>query len=263
MAEEALFNDLITAITFANNECNIIAADNKGRILSIKAFKTLITTTSKPNSSKGQVGSTNDNIDDELDDDLASPASSQHSRSEPEDGDMFNDGMDDLFDDVDDNEISISKIKAETGFVGDEYVGVDKAKKVIVGGELGAKSKSDDEDDDIASVSSLGSIRRSRPKTTAAPPPPEIIIPFTEPQDPFQPGSSPSHLDHRFMVWNSAGIIRNYSHEDDEKQAIDIEFHDAAIHHAVHLRNQHDYTIATLTKEVAVFANEKLSDVGR
>lgn len=269
IVEHALFTELITEITFGNNETDIFAADMKGRILKLKDFKvkpsTTTATSSTATASSKPRTTTAKNDSDMDDDDLMSPPQSPRNlEEEAKIADEFDDGMDDLFaNDVDDNEISISKIKRDTGFIGDEYVGVKKA-AVIIGEELDEKKRtivSDDDDDDVASVSSRGSRPRSkssRPIVMAAP-----EIPFTKPQEPIQPASTPVHIDHRFMTWNNTGIIRNYSHDDDEKQAIDIEFHDAAVHPAIHLRNQEDYTIATLSKEVAVFANEKQSDCGR
>ncbi len=268
IVEHAQFAELITEITFGNNETDIFAADMKGRIFKLKDFKAQpSTTTAAPSttaaSSKPQTTSKDDSDMD--DDDLMSPPSSPRNlEEEAKIADAFDDGMDDLFaNEVDDNEISISKIKADNGFIGDEYVGVKNA-KVIYGEEgLGDKKSpiSDDDDDDAASISSRGSRPRSKSSRPIVMAPPKI--PFTEPQEPFQPASTPVHIDHRFMTWNNTGIIRNYSHDDDEKQAIDIEFHDAAVHPAIHLRNQDDYTVATLSKEVAVFANEKQSDSGR
>jgi chromosome transmission fidelity protein 4 len=113
-------------------------------------------------------------------------------KGSPEEDEAFNDGMDDLFDDQDDeneNEISISKIKAEVGFIDDEYVGIEKATK-------GMRCKADD--DDVRSVISGDdgeSHHSSRPPVILQAP-----NPFTDPQDSFQPSSSPTHLEHRFMV---------------------------------------------------------------
>jgi len=113
------------------------------------------------------------------------------------DDEMFDDMDDDLFgipeteggddDDDDENEISISKIKAEVGFIGDEYVGVDRATK--------RRKKLDDDDDDRSSVASIdgnNSVRSSRQTM--------MLNPFTEAQKPFQPSSTPIHLEHRFLV---------------------------------------------------------------
>ncbi|XP_043930343.1 WD repeat and HMG-box DNA-binding protein 1 isoform X2 [Protopterus annectens] len=66
-------------------------------------------------------------------------------------------------------------------------------------------------------------------------------------QRPLQPGSTPAHLMHRFMVWNSIGIVRCYS--DEEDNAIDVEFHDTSIHHAMHLTNTLNHTMCDLSQE--------------
>ncbi|XP_078498760.1 WD repeat and HMG-box DNA-binding protein 1 [Lissotriton helveticus] len=71
-------------------------------------------------------------------------------------------------------------------------------------------------------------------------------------QKPFQSGSTPSHLMHRFMVWNSVGVIRCYNDEQDN--AIDVEFHDTSVHHAMHLTNTLSHTIADMSQEAVVLA---------
>ncbi|NXY82473.1 WDHD1 protein, partial [Alcedo cyanopectus] len=73
-------------------------------------------------------------------------------------------------------------------------------------------------------------------------------------QKPFQSGSTPAHLMHRFMVWNSVGIIRCYNDEQDN--AIDIEFHDTSVHHATHLPNSLNHTMADLSTEAVLLACE-------
>ncbi|XP_006894404.1 PREDICTED: WD repeat and HMG-box DNA-binding protein 1 [Elephantulus edwardii] len=73
-------------------------------------------------------------------------------------------------------------------------------------------------------------------------------------QKPFQSGSTPLHLTHRFMMWNSVGIIRCYNDEQDN--AIDVEFHDTSIHHATHLSNTLNYTVADLSHEAILLACE-------
>lgn len=74
----------------------------------------------------------------------------------------------------------------------------------------------------------------------------------TPPQKAFQPGSTPAHLTHRFMMWNSVGIVRGYNDEQDN--AIDVEFHDTAVHHAMHLTNSLGHTMADLSQEAALLA---------
>ncbi|XP_061594098.1 WD repeat and HMG-box DNA-binding protein 1 [Cololabis saira] len=72
------------------------------------------------------------------------------------------------------------------------------------------------------------------------------------PQKAFQPGSTPAHLTHRFMVWNSVGIVRGYNDEQDN--AIDVEFHDTAVHHAMHLTNTLGHTLAQVSQEAVLLA---------
>ncbi|XP_072485902.1 WD repeat and HMG-box DNA-binding protein 1 [Notamacropus eugenii] len=78
-------------------------------------------------------------------------------------------------------------------------------------------------------------------------------------QKPFQSGSTPPHLTHRFMVWNSIGIIRCYN--DDQDSAIDVEFHDTSIHHATHLSNTLNYTIADLSHEAILLACDSTAEL--
>ncbi|XP_005437964.2 WD repeat and HMG-box DNA-binding protein 1 [Falco biarmicus] len=81
----------------------------------------------------------------------------------------------------------------------------------------------------------------------------------TPQQKPFQSGSTPAHLAHRFMVWNSVGIIRCYNDEQDN--AIDVEFHDTSIHHATHLPNSLNHTMADLSTEAILLACESTEEL--
>ncbi|XP_065695822.1 WD repeat and HMG-box DNA-binding protein 1 isoform X1 [Patagioenas fasciata] len=81
----------------------------------------------------------------------------------------------------------------------------------------------------------------------------------TPKQKPFQSGSTPVHLMHRFMVWNSVGIIRCYNDEQDN--AIDIEFHDTSVHHATHLPNSLNHTMADLSTEAVLLACESTEEL--
>ncbi|XP_061671824.1 WD repeat and HMG-box DNA-binding protein 1 isoform X2 [Syngnathoides biaculeatus] len=74
----------------------------------------------------------------------------------------------------------------------------------------------------------------------------------TAPQKAFQPGSTPIHLTHRFMMWNSVGTVRGYSDEQDN--AIDVEFHDSAVHHTMHLTNLLGHTMTDVSVEAVVLA---------
>uniref|UniRef100_A0A8C5JY46 WD repeat and HMG-box DNA-binding protein 1 n=1 Tax=Jaculus jaculus TaxID=51337 RepID=A0A8C5JY46_JACJA len=64
---------------------------------------------------------------------------------------------------------------------------------------------------------------------------------------------------HSFSVWNSIGIIRCYNDEQDN--AIDVEFHDTSIHHATHLSNTLNYTVATLSHEAILLACQSTDEL--
>lgn len=74
-------------------------------------------------------------------------------------------------------------------------------------------------------------------------------------QEPFQPGSSPVHLHHRYMVWNNTGIVRCITEEGDRgESSIEVEFHDTSVHHALHIPNTLGHTMAALSNQVLVLA---------
>ncbi|XP_070571111.1 WD repeat and HMG-box DNA-binding protein 1-like isoform X2 [Ptychodera flava] len=77
---------------------------------------------------------------------------------------------------------------------------------------------------------------------------------FVPLQKAFQPSSTPVHLSSRFMVWNSVGIIKAYSTE--EENSIEVEFHDTSLHHAMHTDNTVGYTMGTMSTEAVVLAAE-------
>ncbi|MFT7801778.1 WD repeat and HMG-box DNA-binding protein 1 [Arapaima gigas] len=118
------------------------------------------------------------------------------------------------------------------------------------------------DDDDDASLDA-GSVRNGD-DNRAGTPLPSLPLPVsqhlydgpmpTPPQKPFQPGSTPMHLMHRFMVWNSVGIVRGYNDEQDN--AIDVEFHDTSLHHAMHLTNTLGHTMADMSQEAVLLACE-------
>lgn len=71
-------------------------------------------------------------------------------------------------------------------------------------------------------------------------------------QAPFQPGSTPTHLQHRFMVWNSVGVVR--AHNTEEESSIEVEFHDSTVHHPMHQGNSLGHTMAALSDEALLLA---------
>ena len=62
-------------------------------------------------------------------------------------------------------------------------------------------------------------------------------------------------------MWNSVGIIRQYN--TDQENSIDVEFHDTSVHHALHINNNPNYTMAALSVEALVLATEGESDSPR
>uniref|UniRef100_A0A8D0Z1D5 WD repeat and HMG-box DNA-binding protein 1 n=1 Tax=Sus scrofa TaxID=9823 RepID=A0A8D0Z1D5_PIG len=111
--------------------------------------------------------------------------------------------------------------------------------------------KEEEEDDQAGNIHSLPLITSQKPFYDGPMPTPR--------QKPFQSGSTPLHLTHRFMVWNSIGIIRCYNDEQDN--AIDVEFHDTSIHHATHLSNTLNYTVADLSHEAILLACESTDEL--
>jgi chromosome transmission fidelity protein 4 len=53
-------------------------------------------------------------------------------------------------------------------------------------------------------------------------------------------------------VWNSVGVIVQYNTE--EENSINIEFHDTATHHAMHVVNSLGHTMADMSHEAVVLA---------
>ncbi|CAH0727458.1 unnamed protein product, partial [Brenthis ino] len=98
----------------------------------------------------------------------------------------------------------------------------------------------------------LGLIHKedSRPESRVAP-----VSMNVPPQPPFQPSSTPVHLEHRYMCWNDIGIVRCHTAANGES-TIDVEFHDSNLHHAIHLNNYLNHTMASLSSTVLALACE-------
>ncbi|KAM9290855.1 WD repeat and HMG-box DNA-binding protein 1 [Morus bassanus] len=172
--------------------------------------------------------------DDYLKGDMIEPQSSPKAGANEDDGDD-----DDLMPtsghrrlamiDDDDNSVDIGMIKANSNF----------------------PQREDDDDDGTGGFPALPPSSTQQPFYDGPMPTPK--------QKPFQPGSTPVHLMHRFMVWNSVGIIRCYNDEQDN--AIDIEFHDTSVHHATHLPNSLNHTMADLSTEAILLACESTEEL--
>ena len=100
---------------------------------------------------------------------------------------------------------SIRQIKKDTGFLDEESTNQSAPN---------ADFAQDDLDLDLDQESS-----KKETEEFAAPQAPVQVqapsIPDYDPQEPFQPGSTPTHLESRFMVWNSVGIVRSFNSEDE------------------------------------------------
>ena len=79
-------------------------------------------------------------------------------------------------------------------------------------------------------------------------------VPPCKLQEPFQPGSSPAHLQNRYMVWNNVGIVRCYEEDGSGENSIDVEFHDTSVHHALHIPNSLGHTMAALSTQALLLA---------
>lgn len=71
-------------------------------------------------------------------------------------------------------------------------------------------------------------------------------------QQAFQPGSTPEHLEHRFMVWNHVGQVLCHSSLDEK--SISVEFHDVTLHPSLHILNNFNYQMASLSETCLVLA---------
>lgn len=118
-----------------------------------------------------------------LNSNLASPEVENDRMFDDDDDDLFN--MDGGF--TDENEFSISKIKAEVGFIDDVYVGANKASLKQIANE-------DSDRMSVRSIDGSESFRSSRLPIS------QCVDFFSEQQRPFQPTSTPKHLKQRFMV---------------------------------------------------------------
>ena len=143
--------------------------------------------------------------------------------------------MDALFndDDEDENSFSISKTQAEVGYVKDDE------------GHLAYGSGEPTDSRPESALSEAASVDVRREVVRAAPP---------RLQPAFQPGASPAGLSYRFLVYNGVGQVR--AHESEEESSLDVEFHDSAVHHALHLASQGS-TMAALSARLLVTATQE------
>lgn len=107
------------------------------------------------------------------------------------------------------------------------------------------KMGGDSDDDDAGSVKSL---------TSAVPSERAPVIKKFQLQPPFQPGSSPVGLEHRFMTWNHIGQVVSHA---GEENSIITEFHDVTIHPSLHILNNLNHEMASLSSTCLALATRE------
>lgn len=71
-------------------------------------------------------------------------------------------------------------------------------------------------------------------------------------QAPFQPSSTPIDGTRRILVWNNVGIIT--SREGELENSVDVEFHDVQKHKPWRMKDNHGFTMGTLSEQCIVMA---------
>ena len=148
---------------------------------------------------------------------------------------LFNDDEDD------ENSFSVSKVAAQSGYVKNEDGNLTfqpEQEERPTSGLSGASEITD-------GVSQLRGAAPLRVRTQPA----------------FQPGASPEGLSNRFLVYNSVGIVK--SHESDTESSLDVEFHDVAVHHALHIPNREKFNMAALSRQVLALASQGGEEGGK
>ncbi|XP_055625021.1 WD repeat and HMG-box DNA-binding protein 1 [Toxorhynchites rutilus septentrionalis] len=194
----------------------------------------------------GNVTCTSEDDDGEIDDgnDLMTMAEREATGVEDDDDDINEiyskhvAGEKLLADDSDDeNSFSVSKLKSQYTTNDDDLVNdlLGAAKRDETDSHHGA------DNDDAHSEASDRVDARSYPM-----------------QGHFQPGSTPDHLQHRYLVYNHVGIVRG--HSDEKENSIEIEFHDSQKNHGFHLNNYLNHTMAGLSETVLAMACPSSAD---
>ena len=71
-------------------------------------------------------------------------------------------------------------------------------------------------------------------------------------QAPFQPSSTPVDGSRRILVWNNVGVIT--SREGETENSIDVEFHDVQRHKPWRMKDNHGFTMGTLSEQCILMA---------
>uniref|UniRef100_A0A1A9WIP5 Uncharacterized protein n=1 Tax=Glossina brevipalpis TaxID=37001 RepID=A0A1A9WIP5_9MUSC len=172
----------------------------------------------------------------------------------PDEGDLL---IDNDFDDIEytadianDTE-HVAKIKTgdENDDDDDNWASIEKLKSQI---------KSYNDEDLPADEDSKDSAIRNGSLSPCADKNGPIVLSGFKQQTPFQPSSTPIHLEHRYLVWNSVGIVTSHA-DGDNGGSIDVEFHDASVHHSLHIPNYNNHNMASLSSAALVLASQDSS----
>ncbi|XP_077569756.1 WD repeat and HMG-box DNA-binding protein 1 [Stigmatopora nigra] len=214
----------------------IAYTDNEGHLGLLEAFSATIskTTIPKVTAVKGERGY--EALFDDDDDDQVLDEGWDYDKSPPKKAVIGNNK-----DEEDDDDFIIPA----TGRVRNRGAILDDENSLDSGSLQLRQTKFDGDDDDADSAVMTAAVPATLRPIYDGPKP-------TPPQKAFQPGSTPLHLTHRFMMWNSVGMVRGYNDEQDN--AIDVEFHDTAVHHAMHLTNTLGHTMTDISQEAVLLA---------
>jgi chromosome transmission fidelity protein 4 len=70
----------------------------------------------------------------------------------------------------------------------------------------------------------------------------------------FQSSEAPRDLANRFMAYNLVGLVRSHQNNVSGVSSVEVEFHDASLHHSLTIPNQFDYEMASLTESALCLA---------
>lgn len=147
---------------------------------------------------------------------------------------------------AEDNSQSINKLEEDN--VEDEDSDIEKLKSKIIS-YANVDLVCDEE-----TRNSIEKVRSESPTISEA-----VFSKTIKQQAAFQPSSTPLQLEHRYLVWNTVGIVT--LHADGSEGALDVEFHDASVHHSLHIPNYNGYNIASLSSSVLAMSSVDSSKV--
>ncbi|EDV98142.1 GH22947 [Drosophila grimshawi] len=125
-------------------------------------------------------------------------------------------------------------------------VSLEQLKRKVMSNANYAEAEAQDDDDEHS--------RHSLASSSHAPSATPQVKLFKQ-QAAFQPGATPNELEHRYLAWNDVGIVSAHA-EPNGDGAIDVEFHDASVHHALHLSNNYNqHNVASLSRSALALAS--------